>query len=57
MDTLKRLIRDRSAATAIEYGLIAAIISVSLLLGMEQIQAALTAIFELLTTTFQNAMS
>ncbi len=57
MDTLKRLIRDRSAATAIEYGLIAAIISVSLLLGMEQIQAALTAIFELLATTFQNAMS
>ncbi|MNL80875.1 Flp/Fap pilin component [compost metagenome] len=57
MGTLKRLIRDRSAATAIEYGLLAAIISVSLLLGMEQIQAALTTILELLTTTFQNAMS
>ncbi|NVD43131.1 Flp family type IVb pilin [Ensifer sp. HO-A22] len=57
MNTLKRLIRDRSAATAIEYGLLAAIVSVSLLLGMEQIQTALTAILELLTTTFQNAMS
>ncbi|MGF6173908.1 Flp family type IVb pilin [Ensifer sp. 4252] len=57
MGTLKRLIRDKSAATAIEYGLLAAVISVSLLLGMEQIQAALLAVFELLTTTFQNAMS
>ncbi|WP_457585375.1 Flp family type IVb pilin [Ensifer canadensis] len=57
MNTLKRLIRDKSAATAIEYGLLAAIVSISLLLGMEQIQTALTAIFELLTTTFQNAMS
>ncbi|KOF17919.1 pilin [Ensifer adhaerens] len=57
MNTLKRLIHDRSGATAVEYGLIAAIISVSLLLGMEQIQAALTAIFELLTTTIRNAMN
>jgi len=55
MDTLKRLVRDRSAATAVEYGLIAAIISVSLLLGMEQIQAALTNILELLTTTIRDA--
>lgn len=57
MEKLRRLLQDRSAATAVEYGLIAAIISVSLLLGMEQVRDALTAVLNLLTTTFQNAQA
>lgn len=52
MNTLKRLIRDRSAATAVEYALIAGLICLSLLLGLEQLRDALLSLFNLLTTTF-----
>ncbi|WP_115419351.1 Flp family type IVb pilin [Ensifer sp. M14] len=52
MNTLKRLIRDRSAATAVEYGLIAGLICLSLILGLEQLRDALLSLFNLLTTTF-----
>ncbi|WP_429820679.1 Flp family type IVb pilin [Ensifer sp. B1-9] len=55
MEKLRRLFRDASAATAVEYGLIAAIISVSLLLGLEQVRDALTTVLNVLATTFQNA--
>ncbi|OOG71651.1 hypothetical protein B0E45_10580 [Sinorhizobium sp. A49] len=52
MNTLKRLIRDKSAATAVEYGLIAGLICLSLILGLEQLRDALLSLFNLLTTTF-----
>lgn len=55
MEKLKRLVRDTSAATAVEYGLIAGIICVSLLLGLGQVRDGLSSIFDLLTTTVQNA--
>lgn len=55
MEKLRCLFRDASAATAVEYGLIAAIISVSLLLGLEQVRDALTTVLNVLATTFQNA--
>ncbi|MBP1876497.1 pilus assembly protein Flp/PilA [Ensifer adhaerens] len=52
MNTLKRLIRDKNAATAVEYGLIAGLICLSLILGLEQLRDALLSLFNLLTTTF-----
>ncbi|WP_457581170.1 Flp family type IVb pilin [Ensifer canadensis] len=52
MNTLKRLIRDKSAATAVEYGLIAGLICLSLILGLEQLRDALLSLFNLMTTTF-----
>ena len=46
MKLLRRLRRDESGATAIEYGLIAALISVALIAGA-------TTLGETLNTTFQ----
>jgi pilus assembly protein Flp/PilA len=48
--SLKQLIRDESGATAIEYGLIAALISVAAI-------GAFTAVGSSLLTTFNNVSS
>ena len=47
MVTLRRMLADRSAATAIEYGLIAALIAVVIITGV-------TAVGTKLSTTFTN---
>lgn len=51
------LCADRRGATAIEYGLIIAIISAAVILGMENIRDGIVAMFELVATTFGNATS
>lgn len=48
---LARFIRDRRGATAIEYGLIAALISVGLLVGLQNYYEALQALFAGVATT------
>ncbi|KQQ49381.1 hypothetical protein ASF69_21295 [Rhizobium sp. Leaf311] len=48
---------DRTGATAIEYGLIIAIISVAVIVGMESIRDSILAMFDLVATTFTNASS
>lgn len=40
-----RFLKDESGATAIEYGLIAAIVGVGIIAGLGQLQAGLDAIF------------
>ncbi len=40
-----RFMKDESGATAIEYGLIAAIIGVGIIVSLEQLQAALNTLF------------
>ncbi|MFB2551453.1 Flp family type IVb pilin [Ensifer soli] len=54
MSILRRLIRDRSAATAVEYGLLTALISIAMISGMTafstEIQAAFDAIREAIVT-------
>jgi pilus assembly protein Flp/PilA len=50
MSVLHRLLRDRSGATAIEYGLIAALISVVII-------AAITTVGTKLTSTFSSVAS
>lgn len=51
------LFADKKGATAIEYGLIIAIISVAVVLGMETIRDGIVAMFDLVSTTFANATS
>lgn len=55
MRLLRSLIADDSGATAIEYGLIAAIISVALLTGYGAFTGALMNVFETITTAITTA--
>ncbi|KQO83293.1 Flp family type IVb pilin [Rhizobium sp. Leaf262] len=57
MRKLAALLVDRRGATAIEYGLIIAIISSAMILGLEGVRDNLIAIFTLLSDTFANAMA
>ncbi len=54
MKRLKRLLRDRSGATAIEYGLLAALISVALIAGLTNVTDALNGIFTTLNDLISN---
>jgi len=45
MTTFSRFLKDESGATAIEYGLIAAIVGVGIIVGLEQLRDGLNAIF------------
>lgn len=55
MRLLRSLIADDTGATAIEYGLIAAIISVALLTGYGAFTGALMNVFETITTAINTA--
>lgn len=57
MRKLAALCADRRGATAIEYGLIIAIISSALIFGMEGIRDNLIAVFKILSDTFASAIS
>ena len=54
---LAALFADRQGATVIEYGLIVAIISTALIVGMESIGINIQAIFKLISDTLTNAMA
>lgn len=47
---IRRLLHDNSAATAIEYGLILGIISVSLIVGMQSFSNQLTVLYQIVNT-------
>ncbi len=51
------LYADRQGATAIEYGLIIGIISMAIVFGLEGVRDGLLSVFEILATTFANAMA
>ncbi len=53
MNTFKRFAKDQSGATAIEYGLIAGLISVIIITALTSIGTKLTAKF----TTISNALN
>lgn len=55
MRLLRSLVADEAGATAIEYGLIAAIISVALLVGYGAFTGALMNVFDTITTTINTA--
>ncbi len=50
-----RLIKDESGATAIEYGLIAALISVALIAGASALGTSLNTTFTTINTELTNA--
>ena len=45
MSLIDRFLNDESGATAIEYGLIAALIAVMIIAALTQVQAGLTGVF------------
>lgn len=53
METMRRLFQDRNAAIAMEYAIIAAVVSMMLLMGMGQIRDALISIFNAVAASFQ----
>ena len=54
---LRRLLKDKSGATAIEYGLIAALVSVAAVVALGQVGTSLTAMFGTVSTTLDAAVS
>ena len=55
MNTFKRFIKDESGATAIEYGLLAALISVALIVGAGKAGPAIKNIFDTVGTQLETA--
>ena len=49
-----RFVKDESGATAIEYGLIAAIIGVGIIAGLGALKNALTSMFNQVSTNLTN---
>jgi pilus assembly protein Flp/PilA len=52
--TLSRFLRDKSGATAIEYGLIAALVSVVIIAALQLVGTSLQATFTSVSTALQN---
>jgi pilus assembly protein Flp/PilA len=57
LKTLKTFVKDESGATAIEYGLIAALVAVGLIAALSALGTALSEIFYFVATTLEGAMS
>lgn len=55
MQTFIRFMQDDTAATAIEYGLIAALISVALIAGLGAFTNSLTAVFDRIVAAMDGA--
>ena len=57
MTTLLRFIDDESGATAIEYGLIAALVSVAGITALQSLGTSLTSLFTSVSSTIDSATS
>lgn len=55
--TFKNLMQDESGATAIEYGLIAALVSVAAITALQAMGTSLKDIFGIVSTELDNAAS
>ena len=55
-DILRQYLNDESGATAIEYGLIAALVSVAAIAALTSMGASLNTIFTSVSTTLQSAV-
>ena len=53
---LKNLVQDEAGATAIEYGLIAALISVAAIFGFEATGASLSSMFETVSSKIETVV-
>lgn len=54
-DLVSNFTKDESGATAIEYGLIAALVAVAAIVGMTALGTSLNSIFSSVSTTLNNA--
>lgn len=52
---MKKLLRSEDGATAIEYGLIAALIAVAIIVGATALGSSLNSIFDSVSTTVDDA--
>ena len=57
MTTIKNLFRDEAGATAIEYGLIAALIALAAIVGMQALGTSLNTTFNGVSTTLNGAQT
>ncbi len=57
MNLVRRLINDESGATAIEYGLIAALVAVAIIAALTALGTSLDSLFSNVATTVSNAAS
>ena len=57
MDFLKRFIRDEEGVTAIEYGLIAALIAVVIIAATTAVGTNLTAVFQAVADALDTALT
>ena len=57
MDFLKRFIRDEDGVTAIEYGLIAALIAVVIIAATTAVGTNLTAVFQAVADALDTALT
>ena len=55
LTSLRKLVQDESGATAIEYGLIAALVAVAIIFALSQLGDSLTGIFERVSTQLDTA--
>ena len=55
LSLIKTVIRDQSGATAIEYGLIAALVAIAAMGGMSLLGTSLNSIFSSVGSTLQTA--
>jgi pilus assembly protein Flp/PilA len=54
MRSVRRFFNDKTGATVIEYGLIAALMSVAIISGFGAFGGSLTNVFNLVSTTLEN---
>lgn len=55
INTIKNFLNDESGATAIEYGLIAALVSVAAIAALQSLGGSLQSIFGVVSTELGNA--
>lgn len=57
VSVIKRFVQDESGATAIEYGLIAALVSVAAIIALQSMGSSLNSLFTRVSTTLQSAIA
>jgi pilus assembly protein Flp/PilA len=57
INTLRNILRNESGATAIEYGLIAALVSVAAITALTTMGQSLTTMYTTVSDTLQNAIA
>lgn len=55
INTMKSFLNDESGATAIEYGLIAALVSVAAITALQSLGGSLDTIFTIVSNSLENA--